>query len=81
MTTAFIVVGNRRCSPISENTLLQNVVESGIGYVDDLSDSFVENISESDLSDCENGSDSDLTGFNNDTDQDPDYNLEKSSDE
>jgi len=63
-------------SPFSENTLFMNVVQSGVRYVDgDLSDSFVDNISDSESGQSEDDnveseSDGILPGFDDDTDED-----------
>ncbi|KAG8309244.1 hypothetical protein J6590_090836 [Homalodisca vitripennis] len=54
----------RRASPVSENTLFRNIIESGVGYVDDLSDSFVSNISDSETSDdAKSESEGGITGI------------------
>ncbi|KAG8284531.1 hypothetical protein J6590_100996 [Homalodisca vitripennis] len=64
----------RRASPVSENILFGNIIESGVGYVDDLSDSFVSNISDSKSSDdAKSESEGGITGFDDDTDNDPDW--------
>lgn len=74
----------RDISPVSENTIFENLAASGdrstvIHYEmdrdgDDLSDHFVENISDSDICDSEE----DL--FGDDTDNDPNYELPDQSD-
>ncbi|KAG8259745.1 hypothetical protein J6590_008780 [Homalodisca vitripennis] len=57
----------RVMSPASENTLINSLVESGLDVIDDdLSESFLETISESE-SDSELGEE-----FLDDTDEDPD---------
>uniref|UniRef100_A0A1B6H1M9 PiggyBac transposable element-derived protein domain-containing protein n=1 Tax=Cuerna arida TaxID=1464854 RepID=A0A1B6H1M9_9HEMI len=74
-------MSRKRASPVSENTLIRNVVASGMEYIGDLSDSFLSNISDSDQSD---DTDSEiLPGYDDDTDNDPNWELseEPSSDD
>ncbi|KAG8286242.1 hypothetical protein J6590_065146 [Homalodisca vitripennis] len=60
-------MSKRARSPVSENTIVNSLIQSGLAVAseDDLSDHFVDNISETD---SELG-----LGFDDDTDNDPDY--------
>lgn len=61
----------RACSPASENTLMNELLASGVSVGDvDLPDSFVENIIESDDQDTNSEFSDDPV---DDTDEDPDY--------